>query len=108
MIELIDEAEAVAAAEREVFRAEFLRIAGDPDSLPLPLPAGRVVRDYRINASRHQTGSEIIADAMDDANELPLAMGLICRAALGQDITDDARRMLERCATVWADRRADV
>lgn len=103
-----DAADAVAEAEREVFLADFMRLAADPDSLPLPCPVGRLVSDWRINGKRHQTGGELLADAADDANELPLAMGLLCRAALGQDIAADARRLLSRCAVKWADRRADL
>jgi hypothetical protein len=103
-----DAAEAVAEAERDVFRADFMHLASDPDSLALPCAFGRVVKDYRIDGSRHQTGGEVIADAVDDSNETPLAMGLLCRAALGQDVSEDARRLLARCAVKWAERRSEL
>lgn len=104
----IDAADAVAEAERDVFRADFMRYAADPDSLALPCPLGRIVNDFHINGRRHQTGGEFIADALEDAGELPLAMGLLCRAALGQDVSDDARRLLARCAVKWAELRFDL
>lgn len=110
MSKVFDLADAVAASEVEVFRAEFMRIASDPDALAAPCLVGRLVTDFNIGvaARRRQTGGEMLADAAEDANELPLAMGLLCRAALGQDVQDDARRLLARCAVKWADRRADI
>lgn len=103
-----DAADAVAEAERDVFRADFMRLASDPDSFALTCTFGRVVKDYRIDGPRHQTGGEVIAEAVDDTNEMPLAMGLLCRAALGQDVSADARSLLARCAVKWAERRSEL
>lgn len=103
-----DAADAVAEAERDVFLADFMRVAADPDNLALPCAFGRVVKDYRIDGNRHQTGGELIAEAVEDNNSMPLAMGLLCRAALGQDVSEDARRLLSRCAVKWAERRSEL
>jgi hypothetical protein len=90
------------AQEIEMFRAEFLRFVAMEDTSQ-PCPVGRT-HIGGAGFSRRETIAEMVTYNWDEAE----AAALICKAARGESIEDEAQALLLRLAQRWADDRSEL